>query len=233
MEATSRHSAMFPLGSVFLPGETVSLRVFESRYVAMCRDLLATEDDMTFCTVMITAGSEVGGNDRRGDVGTVVRIEQMYATDEGGYSIIGVATTRCLVTEWLPDNPYPQAMVLNQESVACDDEQAMKMCSRITTVAQRVRSLLQLFAEQRQFDLQPMPALTRVAAGQWWHEAVVRDQMEQAFWDVVRHVPCGAIDRYVLLQQDAWPARVQTLNRVIDHVAEVIAFQGFGSTEPE
>ena len=45
---------MFPLGSVFVPGDMVSLRVFEDRYVAMVRDLLCTNSEaMQFGTVLI------------------------------------------------------------------------------------------------------------------------------------------------------------------------------------
>ena len=218
---------MFPLGNVFIPGDVVSLRIFEERYVQMCRDLLQTQDEMTFCTVMITAGSEVGGNDRRGDVGTVVVIGQMYATAEGGYSVIGTATTRCRIAEWLPDNPYPHAEVVDAVALTCEAEKSSKMCSRMTMISQRVRSLLQQFANQKGFTLEPMPTLTQLAAGQWWVDSASDEVLEKSFWDLVRHVPCGALDRYALLQQDSWEMRMQTLNRIIDHVAEVIAFEAF------
>ena len=82
--------------------------MFEPRYVAMCKDILAGTD-LVFATVMITAGSEVGGNDRRGNVGTMVIIDQMFATDDGGYVLLGQAGERCAVNEWLPDSPYPRA----------------------------------------------------------------------------------------------------------------------------
>ena len=211
----------------------MTLRVFESRYVAMCRNLLVTTDDMCFVTVMITAGSEVGGNDRRGNVGTTVLIEQMYATEEGGYTLIGSAKNRCSIVEWLPDDPYPQARVDELDYLVCGDAENAKLCSQLTTMSQRVRSILHMVAEQKSITLQPMPTLTKLASGQWWEKAATPETLETKFWDLVRHVPCGSLDRYALMQKDNWRSRLETLGRIIDHVSELIAFQGFSASDDD
>lgn len=58
---------MFPLESVQLPGETLPLRIFEPRYRELVTDCLA--GDRRFGVVLIAAGREVGGGERRCDVG--------------------------------------------------------------------------------------------------------------------------------------------------------------------
>jgi len=217
-------SPMFPLGGVFIPGDTVSLRVFEPRYVAMCHDLLAS-DELIFSTVMITAGSEVGGNDRRASVGTVVHVSDMFATSEGGYSIVGIAKNRCQVEEWLSDDPYPKALISDIGSCAVPVAGTAKVCRQISTVSQRIRSVWQQIADHRGEEMTSMPLLTQLAAGQWWSEKMTDVAVEAAFWNVVRHLPCGPQDRYSLLNAMNYVDRFRVLERILDDLAEVIAFQ--------
>jgi Lon protease-like protein len=220
--------AMFPLSGVFVPGDAVSLRVFEPRYVEMCRDLLAGED-LVFATVMITAGSEVGGNDKRGDIGTLVAIEQMYATDDGGYVMFGRAGSRCSIAEWLPDDPYPAAEALVMAPLAVHAPDRDNVCDRLTMSAQRVRSLVYQLTEQRGIAMEPLAELTKLAAGQWTHDVQHDDAVDAAFWALVRHTPCGPHDRYVLLHADNVSTGLDILDRILEHVTEVIAFQAFPS----
>jgi uncharacterized protein len=216
---------MFPLSGVFIPGDVVSLRVFEPRYVAMCKDILAS-DSMTFATVMITAGSEVGGKDRRGEYGVHVSIQNMYVTDDGGYVLIGLAGPRCKVLEWLPDDPYPKANLETTMIATVPSEMYQLLCRRLTVAAQRVRSLVQQLADRRNIQMEPLPQLTRVAGGQWIPDHVHPSALDSAFWDVIRHVPCGPQDRYALLCADDAEKQMVILDRVLEHVAEVIAFEG-------
>ena len=74
MSAETRELAMFPLGSVLLPGMPLALRVFEPRYVELLSTVLG-DTDREFGVVLIERGSEVGGGDVRFGAGTVARIE--------------------------------------------------------------------------------------------------------------------------------------------------------------
>jgi Lon protease-like protein len=100
---------MFPLGGVLLPGAVLPLHVFEPRYRALVDDCLA--GDSEFGVVLITRGSEVGGDDVRTDVGTVARIVEAVKMDDGRWVLNTVGTRRIRVDRWLPDDPYPQAEV--------------------------------------------------------------------------------------------------------------------------
>lgn len=104
-----RRLPMFPLGNVVLPGQVLPLQVFEPRYDRLVRDSLA--EDRRFGTVLIERGSEVGGGDQRRSVGTVVSIVEAEPVAPGRWHVVGVGAARLRVVEWLPDDPYPQAMV--------------------------------------------------------------------------------------------------------------------------
>lgn len=100
---------MFPLGTVLLPHMALPLHVFEPRYRALVRDVLA--GDREFGVTLIARGHEVGGGDVRHDVGTVARVVQAEELDDGRWIVVGVGTRRIRVRRWLDDAPYPRAEV--------------------------------------------------------------------------------------------------------------------------
>ena len=103
-----RELPMFPLGSVALPGVALPLQVFEPRYRALVMNCLT--DDRLFGSVLIDRGSEVGGGDQRGDVGTLIRIIQSEELPDGRWAVVGVGIERLRVVEWLPDDPFPRCI---------------------------------------------------------------------------------------------------------------------------
>lgn len=105
---------MFPLGQAVLPGTVLPLHVFEPRYVQLLLDVQA--GDGTFGTALITRGREAGTDvdQGRADVGTRVRIvrhERVAGDDSLRFAVVGVAESRLRVHRWLPDDPYPRALV--------------------------------------------------------------------------------------------------------------------------
>ena len=100
---------MFPLGSVVLPHQSLSLHVFEPRYRSLVRDCLA--GDRTFGVVLIERGSEVGGGDTRFGAGCIARIVEAEETPDGRWGLRCLGAHRIRVVEWLPDDPYPVAEV--------------------------------------------------------------------------------------------------------------------------
>lgn len=106
---STRHLAMFPLGTVLFPGMVLPLHVFEPRYRALVADVLA--GDREFGVTLIARGHEVGGGDVRTDVGTVARVVDAEELDDGRWVVVAVGGSRLEVVEWLPDDPYPRAVV--------------------------------------------------------------------------------------------------------------------------
>ena len=100
---------MFPLGTVLFPSMLLPLRVFEPRYREMMRVCL--DGDQRFGVVMIERGSEVGGGDVRTSVGCAASIVQAEESPDGRWMLLAVGTKRIRVEEWLPDDPFPRAVV--------------------------------------------------------------------------------------------------------------------------
>ena len=98
-----------PAVAVLFPEAGLPLHVFEERYRALMAHCL--EADGEFGVVLITRGSEVGGGDERVDVGTVARIANVAELDDGRMLVVATGVRRVRVAEWLPDDPYPRALV--------------------------------------------------------------------------------------------------------------------------
>ena len=115
---------MFPLGSVLFPGQILPLHVFEPRYKEMMAHCLGEDDagDKLFGVVLIERGSEVGGGDVRTDVGTVARIVSHRLLDGGRMAVLAVGERRIKISEWLEDDPYPQAIA---DTWPCEDKESL------------------------------------------------------------------------------------------------------------
>ena len=100
---------MFPLGTVLLPAMPLSLRIFEERYLKLLGDLV-TSDNPEFGVVLIERGQEVGGTDKRMNIGTIASVTNIGTLDEF-YGLESVGAQRFRVNAWLPDDPYPLADV--------------------------------------------------------------------------------------------------------------------------
>lgn len=129
---------MFPLGSVLFPSMPLPLHVFEPRYVKLLGDCL--EGDGRFGVVLIERGSEVGGGDVRSDLGTVARLVTTRAVDRDRYAVIAVGERVVDVVEWLPDDPYPRAVVEDRHSI--DEPVPEGLAAEVTATLRRVLALV-------------------------------------------------------------------------------------------
>lgn len=138
---------MFPLGTVLLPFAHLPLHIFEPRYRALVKDCLA--GDRQFGVVLIERGQEVGGGDTRFGVGTVARIMQTAELPDGRWLVDAVGTVRFRVTEWLPEEPYPQALVeaLEDDPMDTTGDRPREAAERRTAVERLLRQVLALQVE--------------------------------------------------------------------------------------
>jgi Lon protease-like protein len=196
--------AVFPLGTVVVPTAVLPLQLFEPRYLTLLEDLTAPgAGEPEFGIVLIERGSEVGGGDVRGTVGTVVRLIEASRLPDGRLVIAVVGTRRFKVDRWLPDDPYPRAETSDVDDVGRWDDS----CDRLLTDATRaVRRALALAAELGEpgasmgFDLDVDPAV--------------------ASWQLCALAPLGPMDRQQLLESDEPAGR---LRLVISMAAEMSA----------
>lgn len=219
---------VFPLGSAFLPGDVVSLRVFEPRYRQLINELPLWGDK--FVSLLIAEGSEVGGNDRRFDTG--VMVENLTVFSDGELFVVqGVATHITEIVTWLPDNPYPIAAIATQvpsaeATVSSSSEGRHALAVRMSKVAQRTRTLRAMVARGATEDPDVQPgALGSIAAGQWTHDDVTVEQLWATMWTVARAVPCGSLDRYRFLTQGSLSDRITRLETTVEHVTEIVRFR--------
>lgn len=171
---------MFPLGSVLFPAMPLGLRVFEPRYLQLLQDVLPDET-AEFGVVLIERGQEVGGGEKRFDIGTVAQVADLKVAD-GYLSVLGEGTRRIEVVEWLTDAPYPRARVRELTPLAWDEE----LRERRAQTEGLVRRTL---ARASEFD--------DVA---WTAGVQLADDPVEALWQLAAIAPLGPLDQIGLLR---------------------------------
>ncbi len=133
---------MFPLGTVLYPHVAIGLHLFEPRYRALGRDLQA--GDGRFGVVLIDQGSEVGGGETRRMIGTKARVTEALELPDGRWQMIARGEHRIQVKAWLPDDPYPLALVEELPDVVAGAEPVEDL---LDSAEKQVRRALALKAE--------------------------------------------------------------------------------------
>jgi uncharacterized protein len=205
--------AMFPLQSALLPDEDLPLQIFEPRYAALVRDCIRDKEPR-FGVVLISQGREVGGGEVRCDVGTVARITECVDIASSGRFVLRCRTgERIKVCEWLPDDPYPRAIVQ-----AWPDEPGEPVSAgQVQELEDRVMALFERIAAARDF---PLPEREVVLGA----DADIVDPGERLY-ALASRVPIGPADRYSVLAAPTAAERLAALSEAVDSVAAVIEFQ--------
>jgi uncharacterized protein len=202
---------MFPLESALLPGEDLPLRIFEPRYTALVQDCLHS-DDPRFGVVLISRGREVGGGDERSDVGVLARI--IECVDLGGSGRYGLRCRtgeRIRVCDWLPDAPYPRAVVR-----AWPDEPGNPVtAAQLRDLEDRVVALFERIAAARGAVLPGRDVL--LGSG--------RDDVGERLYALASRVPVGPADRYAVLSAPSAAERLCALRDAVESVAAMVEFQ--------
>ena len=181
---------MFPLSTVVFPHAELPLHVFEPRYRALIDDV--TAGDNTFGTVLISAGSEVGGGDKRCSVGTRLRIEMVLPFDDGRSMMVARGIERIRVVEWLEDDPYPRALVETLPEQECATREQL---SQASVCVRRVRMLLSELADG------PCSPISLDLSG----DAAIDS------WMICALAPLGLFDAQQLLEAEGPDHRIQRL----------------------
>jgi len=133
---------VFPLNAVLFPGVVTPLHIFEDRYRALMRDLLALPEpaDRIFAVVAIREGYEVGdrGVQSLHRVGTLVQLTEVERYDDGRFDIEVTGRQRIVLDEVDPAGEY---LVARADLV--DDEEDTE------EAAEEARRALETFEEYR------------------------------------------------------------------------------------
>ena len=188
---------MFPLGSVLLPSMVLPLHIFEPRYRELMEVVMASTDQ-TFGVVLIEQGHEVGGEDRRSMVGTLARVLETEQAPDGRWAVVSVGISRIRVDHWLPDAPFPQALVSDfpDESVATDQELELYQ----SLLAQH-RRLLGLTSEMG-YDVGPVQDLS--------------DDPNLGSFQIAATSPLSTLDRYQILSAPSLADRLPMIERTLE-----------------
>ena len=88
---------LFPLNAVLFPGGTLSLRIFEPRYLDLVRE--CTRSDSGFGVCLIREGGEVGAPAVPAGTGTLARISAWDMPQLGVLHVIAVGEQRFRILE--------------------------------------------------------------------------------------------------------------------------------------
>ena len=196
---------MFPLGTVLFPYAPLPLHVFESRYRALVDDCL--KGNREFGVVLIERGSEVGGGDERFSVGTVARIAEAAQFPDGRWALITVGDRRVRIRTWLPDDPYPLALVEEMPEPSLDEEATALMAG----AERAVRRALALLAE---LDEPGPPATLELDA-----------DPERAAFQLAAVAPIGPADKQQILEADDWQRRLDLVTEAATAAGEMFAYR--------
>jgi uncharacterized protein len=196
---------MFPLSAVLFPHASIPLHVFEPRYRELMRDCLA--GDARFGVVLIERGSEVGGGDKRSILGTRCVITKSVELPDGRWVLEIEGEARIQVDEWLPDDPYPVALVreAGPGSESGSESGAGDAAPLVGAAGQRVRRARALLAEQG--GAPPLPAELALDGG---------GDAEVAAWQLCAAAPLNSYDAQRLLATDDAPERLRLLAQLMD-----------------
>jgi len=202
---------MFPLQSALLPGETLPLNIFEPRYARLVQDCIAMPDP-AFGVVLISQGLEIGGGDVRSEIGALAHISEYADLGMGQYQLLASVGERIRVVEWLPDDPYPRAVVQ-----AWPDEPGPPVTAeRIGEVMDGILGLFGRIIAARGGRLRPDALAV---------DADIADDPSRHIYALAARVPMGQADRYAVLAAPTLAARVDALTDAIETVTAMVDFQ--------
>lgn len=201
---------MFPLQSALLPGERLPLRIFEPRYSVLVADCLAAPEP-AFGVVLISRGWEVGGGDVRSEIGVMARITRYADLGQGSYELLADVGERIRVLQWLPDDPYPRAVVEPWP----DEAGPPVAAERIGEVVDGITAIYQRVAEASGGRLAPDALAV---------DADTADDPARHVYALAARVPMGQADRYAVLAAPTLARRVETLLDAIETVAAMVEF---------
>jgi Lon protease-like protein len=196
-----------------MPAMPLSLRIFEERYLKLTGDLIL-EENPEFGVVLIARGPEVGGGEKRLEIGSVASVTDIGTLDQF-YGIESVGGQRFRVNAWLPDDPYPMADIDFLPDLIWNDSLTLAR----ENLELKVRNLLAVASEFGDLQYGPDTELSE-------------DPMDSC-WQLAGILPVGPLDQVDLLKsQSAEELISRTLEVVVTLEETLKSMIGDLGTEP-
>lgn len=213
-------SPAFPLGTAFLPGDAVVLRVFESRYVEMMTVVLNGERQ--FVSALISGGSEVGGGDHRFNEGVLVEVDHVEEADIG-LMMYGRAVHAVNIVRWNNDESYPRAEYEHQKfspGTSINQTDTEHVLSALVDELEGFFTLLMSF----NIPTPVSPEVVRSLMPQSLND-MEASEMWDVFWTFVRLLPSTPMSRCELLRDQPLETRVRRAREEIEHLSDIVRFR--------
>jgi Lon protease-like protein len=158
---------LFPLGTVLFPGALLPLHVFEPRYRALVRDLVAGPEPRHFGVVAIREGHEVGADSIKAlyDVGCVAEVRRVDQLPDGRYALQTAGFRRFRLLDLDHSRPYLTGQLELIDEPHGDGAARDAPADRVREMFATYRSLLDPAAEPVELPEDPTALSYAVAAG--------------------------------------------------------------------
>jgi Lon protease-like protein len=191
----------------------MSLRIFEERYLKLTGDLIL-EENPEFGVVLIARGPEVGGGEKRLEIGSVASVTDIGTLDQF-YGIESVGGQRFRVNAWLPDDPYPMADIDFLPDLIWNDSLTLAR----ENLELKVRNLLAVASEFGDLQYGPDTELSE-------------DPMDSC-WQLAGILPVGPLDQLDLLKSQSAEELISKTYEVVVTLEETLkSMIGDLGTEP-
>ncbi len=196
-----------------MPAMPLSLRIFEERYLKLTGDLIL-EENPEFGVVLIARGPEVGGGEKRLEIGTIASVNDIGTLDQF-YGIESIGTQRFRVNAWLPDDPYPIADIDFLPDLIWNDSLTLAR----ENLELKVRNLLAFASEFG--DLQYGP------------DTELSEDLMDSCWQLAGILPVGPLDQVDLLKSQSAEELISKTYEVVVTLEETLkSMIGDLGTEP-
>jgi Lon protease-like protein len=185
-----------------MPAMPLSLRIFEERYLKLTGDLIL-EENPEFGVVLIARGPEVGGGEKRLEIGTLASVTDI-GTLEQFYGIESIGTQRFRVKAWLPDDPYPLADIDFLPDLIWNDSLETARAQLET----KVRNLLAFASEFGDLQYGPDTELNE-------------DPMDSC-WQLAGILPVGPLDQIDLLNSETTEELISKTHELVESLEETL-----------
>jgi uncharacterized protein len=197
---------VLPLNAVLLPGTSMSLRIFEDRYLRLLADRATT--DVIFSVARIISGSEVGDQPSFRTVATSARLATINAVSDKLIEIVISGEQRVELTNVDWSRGYATADTVDLPDLPCDEN------ATLVAAGQQVKAfsrLLQLASKFIRGDF-PLP--------------ITSIDPSATSYDLARWLPLTVDEQQHLLEERDPAARLEYVGRIIHRERRLITRGG-------